>query len=83
MTAAPTDAERDALAYLRAEIDLWSRDGCPPVSPKMLERAADEIAALRARVAELEAALRRLIDAPRYPCDALHDAFRHAEKVTL
>ena len=45
------------------------------------KRRDDEITALRSRVAELEAALRRLIDAPRYPCNELHEAFRHAEKV--
>jgi hypothetical protein len=46
------------LADLRAEIHLWTGDESTPVDLRVLRAAAEEITALRARVAELEAALR-------------------------
>lgn len=67
------EAERSALDYLLSE-DMWTPAGyrgenmdtaeCPPTS--VIESARAELSALRARVAELEAALRFYADPIRY-----------------
>lgn len=61
-----------ALAEVRRRSAGRTRyEGQPPYADEVL---AEEVERLRA-------ALHRLIDAPRYPCDELHEAFRHAEEV--